>query len=140
MDQMLASPPTKHCAQETSAHPLALTLLPLLTLHLTELVREHLIVAGCDGQQRLLSFIDLPGHDGTLSRILPALRRAMAPEQVSLLLIAHNHPCGTLAASKADLEATRRISALARLAGVTLADHLIFAGSRCTSFRAQGLL
>lgn len=115
-------------------------LLPLLRRHFEGLTQELLVIAGCDARQRLLSFVEYQGQGETVDTVLPAFRSALAPEHVSLLLLAHNHPCGSRNPSQADYEVTRRMATLCRLTGVTLVDHLIFAGSHVTSFRALGLL
>lgn len=123
-----------------AGHPLGLALLPLLAPYFSGLGREHLVIAACDDRLRLVSFEEYRGEALTIDAALPALRRALAPERVSQLLLAHNHPCGSTVPSRADCEVTRRIAALSRLAGLVLADHLLFAGGRPVSFRALGLL
>lgn len=140
MGQALAIRRSGQCDASTRTHPLAEALAPLFQPHFHGLAHELLIIAGFDACQRLLSFVEQPGQSRSIASVLPALRRALAPERVSLLLVAHNHPCGSLAPSQADCQVTRRIAALARLADVTLVDHLIFVGTRTTSFRALGLL
>ncbi|QJQ32880.1 hypothetical protein GV829_10860 [Sphingomonas lacunae] len=140
MDQSLLEWRESSQSVMRGAHPLGIALLPLLQCHFLGLRHEHLIIAGCDIRQRLVSFVEQRGAMLTIDAVLPGLRRALAPEGVAHLLVAHNHPCGSLQASQADCEVTRRIAALARLAGVTLADHLLFTDARYTSFRALGLL
>ena len=140
MEQTLVTRPHNTLQASDTPHPLGLALVPLLAPYFLGLDREHLIIVGCDSRQRLMSFVEQRGQTLAVDGVLPALRQAMAPTGVSQLLVAHNHPCGSTNASQADCEVTRRIAALARLAGVTLADHLLFAGSRHTSFRALGLL
>lgn len=123
-----------------SAHPLAAALSPLLRPHFDGLSHELLVILGCDSRHRLLSFVEYRGQGESIDLALPAFRSALAPERVSLIVLAHNHPCGSPNPSQADCEATRRIAALCRLAGVSLVDHLIFAGPHVSSFRALGLL
>jgi DNA repair protein RadC len=50
----------------------------------------------------------------------PALRHGAAA-----VIVAHNHPSGDPAPSKADLDMTRRLADAARILGITLADHVI---------------
>ena len=112
----------------------------LLHTHLATLAFEQFVVAGCDGRGRLHSFAEQSGNTQVVAGILAAVRRALAPPAVTHLIIAHNHPCQSADVSLADRETTRRVAALARLAGVELVDHLIFAGEEIVSFRALGLI
>ena len=43
------------------------------------------------------------------------------------IIIAHNHPSGTLAVSKSDREVTRRIRQAGDIIGIRLDDHVIVA-------------
>ncbi len=72
----------------------------------------------------------------------PALRAGAAS-----VIVAHNHPSGDPAPSKADLDMTRRLADAARILGVTLADHVVIGrpeadptGRGRFSFAEAGLL
>jgi len=56
------------------------------------------------------------------------------------LILAHNHPSGDPQPSATDVEMTRSLVQVARPLGLAVRDHLIYAASRFTSFRRQGLL
>lgn len=58
------------------------------------------------------------------------------------IIVAHNHPAGTLQPSAADREITRALAAAAQALDLRLLDHLILAanGVGYFSFREQGLL
>lgn len=56
------------------------------------------------------------------------------------LIIAHNHPSGRCEPSRADIEATRKLSDLARSLDIKLVDHLIITNTSAYSMRAGGLL
>ena len=56
------------------------------------------------------------------------------------ILLAHNHPSGDPRPSESDLRATRRLATAAEALDCTILDHLVFAGTACTSFRRMGLL
>ena len=56
------------------------------------------------------------------------------------LILAHNHPGGDPSPSRADRLATRRLMEVALPLGIAIIDHLIFAGARCESLRALGLI
>lgn len=56
------------------------------------------------------------------------------------ILLAHNHPSGDPTPSDGDKRATRRLACAAEALDCTIVDHLVFAGTECTSFRQLGLL
>lgn len=49
------------------------------------------------------------------------------------VIIAHNHPSGSLQPTTADLEVTRQLSAAGEILGIELLDHLIIAAGRYVS-------
>lgn len=89
---------------------------------------ERLVIAGFDARIRLAAFGESVGEQGSVCGLLPLSRRIMGHGDVSILVIGHNHPSGIATPSQADREATRRIAALCRLAGMRLAGHLLFGG------------
>lgn len=56
------------------------------------------------------------------------------------VLVAHNHPGGTLRPSQADIEATHAIINALTVLHVPLVDHLIVANGKVVSMRENGLL
>ena len=64
---------------------------------------------------------------------------ALAAKAVSVIL-AHNHPGGTLMASREDLDATAAAGRALETVGVRLLDHLIVSGDNYCSLREEGLL
>lgn len=112
----------------------------LLGKRLLDAAGERLAVAHLDGQGRVLSVtvregctdaVDLPLRDILLDGMLIGARG---------IVVAHNHPSGDSAPSQADAHVTRRLRELSEALGIRLYDHLIFAGSSCSSMRALGLL
>ena len=67
------------------------------------------------------------------------LKRALEFHATGLVL-AHNHPAGSLEPSEGDKALTRQILAASRALGVTVHDHLILAAEGHFSFRQAGLL
>ncbi|MFA4931003.1 MAG: DNA repair protein RadC [Patescibacteria group bacterium] len=55
----------------------------------------------------------------------PAIEYAAAA-----VIIAHNHPSGSVKSSKSDLEITTQLKAAGQILGIDLLDHLIIAGNR----------
>lgn len=56
------------------------------------------------------------------------------------ILLAHNHPSGSLRASSADEELTTRIDTIGQLFGIKLLDHIIVGRNDYFSFKEEGLL
>jgi DNA repair protein RadC len=96
--------------------------------------RERLVVAGFDTRSRLRAFAEATGGPSSVGGLLRLARRTLADGDVSILVVGHNHPSGIAEPSLADRDATRRIAALCRLAGVRMAGHLLFADTQCVLF------
>ena len=67
------------------------------------------------------------------------LKRALELNATALILV-HNHPPGDPTASRADIDRTAQVEAVAQALGLTLHDQLIIGPERELSFRAEGLL
>lgn len=56
------------------------------------------------------------------------------------IIMAHNHPSGTLAASQADRDITKKVKEAGRILEIPLLDHLIVTTEGYYSFADQGML
>lgn len=56
------------------------------------------------------------------------------------LVVAHNHPSGTLKASRADVRITNKLLEAGRLLDIELLDHVIISDTGYLSFRDDGIL
>jgi DNA repair protein RadC len=56
------------------------------------------------------------------------------------VVLAHNHPSGDCQPSDSDYRATRRLACAGEAIDLAVLDHLVFAGSNCSSMRRMGLL
>ena len=79
------------------------------------------------------------GITGTLVDLRLLFKNALAFGAVSLIL-AHNHPSGTLKPSKADIEITKRIKNGAATLDLKLLDHLIITDKSYFSFADESIL
>ncbi len=61
-------------------------------------------------------------------------------ERAHGVILAHNHPGGTMAPSQEDLDATKAAKAALETVGIRLLDHLIVAGDNYCSLREEGYL
>ena len=66
---------------------------------------------------------------------LPMVRLA-----ASAVVLVHTHPSGTVDPSEDDIRFTNRVSAIGRLLGIQVVDHLIVAGKYVLSFADVGLM
>lgn len=94
---------------------------------------EHFVVMTIDGAQRLIErrIISI----GTLNASLVHPREVFADaisDRAAAIVVAHNHPGGTLQASGPDIVVTKRLRAAGELLGIQLLDHIIVtADSHC---------
>jgi DNA repair protein RadC len=61
-------------------------------------------------------------------------------EKASALILAHNHPSGSLKPSDADLSLTRKLKAAGQVLDINVTDHLIISDRGYFSFADEGLL
>ncbi len=103
--------------------------------------REVFAVLFVDHRNHLISYEPL--QEGTVDHtaVYPReiLRKAL-DLNASGLLLAHNHPGGSLEASEGDRQLTRQIVTASRAMGITVHDHLIVTAEGHFSFRQAGLL
>ncbi|MBO7372960.1 MAG: DNA repair protein RadC [Oscillospiraceae bacterium] len=82
-------------------------------------------------------------NEGDINAVHFSVRKivetALSAKAVSVIL-AHNHPGGTLTPSKEDLDATNSAKAALSTVGIQLLDHLIISGDNYCSLREDGYL
>ena len=82
-------------------------------------------------------------QEGTLTEapVYPRLVvEAVLRHKAVNVILAHNHPGGSMQPSRADIEVTGRISKALEAISVKVVDHIIVAGDRYFSFKENGLL
>ena len=82
-------------------------------------------------------------HEGTINEapVYPRLIVETAlRHQASNILVAHNHPGGSLEPSQADIEVTKKIKVAVEAISINVVDHIIVAGDTYYSFAENGLL
>lgn len=102
---------------------------------------EAFYVICLDAQNRV-NFADLV-HEGTINEapVYPRLIvEAVLRHQANGVILAHNHPGGSLQPSGADIEVTKRISSALEAISVKVVDHIIVAGDKYVSFAEKGLI
>jgi DNA repair protein RadC len=108
---------------------------------LTDLPHEEFWIAYLNNANRVLQISQLSkgGITGTLVDVRLVMKQALEAGAVALLL-AHNHPSGTLKPSKADIEITRKIKTAALALDIRILDHLIITSDRYFSFADEAML
>ena len=101
---------------------------------------ETLWVAHVDDQARCVRLARYSGDETSTTFPLRSIIADAAAHGSAGLVLAHNHPSGDATPSRQDCSATRRLAVAAGALDCAVVDHLVFAGSQCTSLRRMGLL
>jgi DNA repair protein RadC len=82
-------------------------------------------------------------HEGTINEA-PVYPRIIVEtalrHKANSIILAHNHPGGSLKASGADIDVTRKICQAMKPISINVVDHIIVAGDRYLSFAEQGIM
>ncbi len=103
--------------------------------------QEHFLTITLDGASHIINTRTV--FIGTLNQSLVHPREVFADaiaDRAAGIIIAHNHPSGTLEASRADIQITQRLKEVSKLVGIELLDHVILAKGGFYSFSDEGLL
>ena len=103
--------------------------------------QEHFLSITLDGASHIINVRTV--FIGTLNQSIVHPREVFADaiaDRAAGIIIAHNHPSGTLEASRADIQITERLKEVAKLVGIELLDHVILAKGGYYSFSDEGLL
>jgi len=82
-------------------------------------------------------------HEGTINEahVYPRIIVETAlRHKANSIILAHNHPGGSLKPSTADIDVTRKICAALKPISIRVVDHIIIAGESYLSFAEQGLM
>jgi DNA repair protein RadC len=88
--------------------------------------RERVLVLICDAAHRLRRIVIV--SEGTIDNALVPIREilnAVLRHDGRAFAVAHNHPCGQLAASKADRLATTNLRRAASVVGLRFLTHIV---------------
>ncbi len=94
--------------------------------HIRDKKQEHFVCLTLDGANRLIENRTIT--IGTLTSSLVHPREVFADpitDRAASIIVAHNHPSGSIAASKDDLEVTKRLYESGKLLGIDVVDHII---------------
>lgn len=79
------------------------------------------------------------GMTATVADVRLILKNALL-YQANQIIVAHNHPSGSLQPSNTDKDLTRKLKDAAAMMDIKLLDHIIIAGNNYFSFGDEGLL
>lgn len=115
-------------------------ILPLVR-HYADRKQEHFICATVNGANEVINIrvISIGPIDRTQVHPREVFADAVA-DRASGIIVAHNHPAGSLEPSSADAEITRQLKQAGEVVGITLLDHIIFNRSGYFSFLEAGQL
>lgn len=88
--------------------------------------QEYFVCLTLDGANRLIAKRTIT--IGTLTSSLVHPREVFADaitDRAASIIVAHNHPSGSLDQSAADVEVTERLKESAKLLGINLVDHVV---------------
>lgn len=113
----------------------------LLQPNLGELQHEEFWIVYLNNSNKVLHTAQLSkgGITGTLVDVRLVMKQALELGSVALIL-AHNHPSGTLKPSNADKEITQKLKTAAEVLDIKVLDHLIITQKDYFSFADEGIL
>lgn len=103
--------------------------------------REYFYVMLLNRSNQVLGYYQVSkgGLSGTLVDVRLILQVALKSNATSII-VAHNHPSGTLQASDADNQITKKIKSACSLLDISLLDHLILTNYSYLSMTDEGTL
>ena len=114
--------------------------LPLVR-HFADRKQEHFLCVSLNGAHEVIATRVVTIGLVNVSQVHP--REVFAEpivDRACAVIIAHNHPSGSLAPSAADMTVTKVLTAAGETLGISVLDHVIFSRSGYYSFKEQGEL
>ena len=114
--------------------------LPLIR-HFSDRKQEHFLSITVNGANEVLNVRVV--SIGLVDRTPVHPREVFADvvaDRASGIIVAHNHPAGSLEPSNEDMETTRQLKQAGEIMGIQLLDHIIFNRSSYFSFLESGRL
>jgi DNA repair protein RadC len=112
--------------------------LPLIQ-HFADRKQEHFLAVTINGANEVLNVRVV--SIGLIDRSPVHPREVFADaltDRASGIIVAHNHPAGSLEPSPSDIDATKQIKQAGEIVGIELLDHIIFNRKGYYSFLEEG--
>ncbi|ADN02229.1 RadC family protein [Spirochaeta thermophila] len=103
--------------------------------------QEHFLCLSLNGAQELIALRVV--SVGLVNRALTHPREVFADpiaDRAASIIVAHNHPSGSLTPSVEDQEVTRRLKEAGEILGIPLLDHIVFSQKGYLSLKQAGYL
>ena len=109
--------------------------------HYADRKQEHFLCATINGANEILNIrvVSIGLIDRTPVHPREVFAEALS-DRASAIIVAHNHPAGSLEPSTYDVEVTKQLKAAGVVMGITLLDHIIFNRTGYVSFLESGRL
>lgn len=102
---------------------------------------EEFVILCLNGNHRVLGWVKVSSGGRNSALVDPRLIFAIALQTASTaLILAHNHPSGSVEPSEDDKVVTKRLIEAGRLLGIAVLDHIILAKDAECSFSELGLM
>jgi DNA repair protein RadC len=114
--------------------------LPLIR-HFADRKQEHFLSISINGANEVINVRVV--SIGLIDRSHAHPREVFADvlsDRASGIILAHNHPAGSLEPSPADVQITQQIKQAGEIIGIPLLDHIIFNRTGYYSFQEEGLI
>jgi len=112
-----------------------------LKLTIGQLEHEVFVVMFLDSQNRIIAAEEM--FRGTINSASVYPREVVKTalrHNAAAVMLAHNHPSGTVTPSTADEHLTRTLDSALKLVEVRVLDHFVVGAQECYSFAENGLL
>jgi DNA repair protein RadC len=114
--------------------------LPLIS-HFADRKQEHFICLSLNGANEVI--ISRVVSVGLVNKTQVHPREVFSDpitDRATSIIVAHNHPAGSLTPSKEDVEITKQLKSAGKTLGIRLLDHIIFNHKGYYSFQENGNL
>lgn len=102
---------------------------------------EHLVMLALDTKLKVVGAFDI--HAGT-AKASPVSTKSVFTRAMlcnaNSIIVAHNHPSGSVDPSKDDVDVTRTLRKAGKILDIVLLDHIIIGDGDCYSFRQNDWL
>jgi len=102
----------------------------------SDLDREHFYILHLNSRNQVIGkeVVSVGSVDATIVHPREIFKNSIKKSAVSIVLV-HNHPSGDPEPSDDDIKITGRLVSAGKLLGITVADHVVIAGSSFVSIR-----
>jgi len=109
--------------------------------HYADRKQEHFLCASINGANEILNIrvVSIGLIDRTPVHPREVFADALS-DRASAIIVAHNHPTGSLEPSAIDVEVTGQLKSAGSVVGIALLDHIIFNQKGFYSFLEKGLM